>query len=315
MNERTAQFYSQKQKCQGNLTHIMDQIDDPALKKIDELYGAADYLSLFYAKRHQRNLLLIAFLGTLLTFFFLLYDEAELYGLIIACGVVIICLFVTQRLSGKWESHNHYLEYRMLAESLRVQFYLGYGGITKKVEDILPWSTKMTLPWITEVLKTVDSPEGRERKQLSEVWIREQKTYHERALAKAEHKNAINNSVCRGTLVVTVLLYFATLLFELYISSGKTIPLNIDTVRAVLKILMGTMSAVTLFMTSYYGKMALPSIIDDYRRMIALYDKAEKEIQEHGESEELIMFLAREALNENSVWYSYQSLNAADINI
>ena len=315
MDAKTAQFYSEKQKCQGNLTHIMNQIDDTALKKIDELYGAADYLSLFYAKRHQRNLLLIAFLGTLLTFFFLLYDEAEMYGLIIACGIVIVCLFVTQRLSGKWESHNHYLEYRMLAESLRVQFYLAYGGIKKKVRDIMPWSTRMTLPWIMEVLEEVDLPADGEIKTLSEVWISDQKAYHVKALAKAEHKNAINNIVCRGTLIVTVLLYFVTLLFELYISSGTSIPLNVDVIRAVLKILMGTMSAVTLFMTSYYGKMALPSIIDDYRRMIALYNKVEKEMKENGESEELILFMARESLNENSVWYSYQSLNGADINI
>ena len=61
------------------------------------------------------------------------------------------------------------------------------------------------------------------------------------------------------------------------------VPVNVDIIRAVLKILMGTMSAVTLFMTSYYGKMALPSIIDDYRRMIALYDKAKKEIEEQNQ--------------------------------
>ena len=75
------------------------------------------------------------------------------------------------------------------------------------------------------------------------------------------------------------------------------------------------MSAVTLFMSSYYGKMSLQNVIDDYRRMIGLYRQVKKEITDNGENEEVALYLARECLNENSVWYRYQSRNAADMNI
>ena len=46
--------------------------------------------------------------------------------------------------------------------------------------------------------------------------------------------------------------------------------------------------------------------------MIDLYETVEREISEKGENEELLVFLAREFLNENSTWYAYQSKNGPD---
>ena len=46
--------------------------------------------------------------------------------------------------------------------------------------------------------------------------------------------------------------------------------------------------------------MSLSNTIEDHKRMIALYTKAEENILENGESEELIPTLAREFLIENS---------------
>ena len=43
--------------------------------------------------------------------------------------------------------------------------------------------------------------------------------------------------------------------------------------------------------------------------MIELYEMAEMEISTHGETEKIIMDLAREFINENSTWYAYQSNN------
>ncbi len=315
MNKRTEQFYREKEKYRGRLAHIKSDISDPVLRQIDELYGAADGLSISYARKHQRTLLLTALLGTLLTFFFLLYDEVNLYGMIFACGVLLVFLFVISHLSSKWETHQKYLEYRVLAETMRVQFYLYSTGSNVHVRELLPWSTKTSVPWILEVLDTVDVSEPKEKQSILGFWVNDQKSYHERALEKAEHQNNINNRVCNTTLLITVGLYFATLLFELVIGKKENLSFNVENVRTVLKILLGTMSAVTLFMSSYYGKMSLQNVIEDYRIMIGLYRRVKEEITEKGESDEIALYLARECLNENSVWYRYQSRNAADMNI
>ena len=60
MNQ-TDEFYEDMEKCEIPLTHIEKGITDPTLKPIDELYGAADVLSVENAKKHQRNLWLLSF--------------------------------------------------------------------------------------------------------------------------------------------------------------------------------------------------------------------------------------------------------------
>ncbi len=312
MNEKEL-FYREKEACGIALTHIMDGVKESPLSEIDELYGAADVLSIQNAAKHRRTLLGLSVLGTLLTLAFLLYDEAELHGLILACGIMVLCLFFIRRIADRLDCHRKYLEYRVLAECLRCQFFLSFAGAVTCVAEIMPWYVREGIPWILEVLTMLPKKRPKEKHSILDCWIREQKKYHEAALKKAELKNQRDGRVARTVLAITVAVYVAALLYELIVY--KNIAANADLIRAVLKIILGTMSAITIFMGSYYGKMSLSNVIDDYKRMIALYETAEKEILKKGESEELLLFLSREFLNENSTWYAYQCKNKPDITI
>lgn len=307
------QFLQDKETCSLPLTHIMDGEADPSLQAIDEMYGAADVLSIQNANKHRRILFVLAIASTLLTFAFLLYDEAELHGLILACGVMLLSLFFIHRFANRLDCHRKYLEYRVLAECLRCQFFLLYAGISTSVLEILPWSVRKGIPWITDLLETTAEVKPPRKRPVLDCWIRDQKSYHEAALAKAIIKSRRDRRIATAVLAITILVYIAALLYELIIYEDIAVTGNADLVRALLKILLGTMSAITLFTGSYYGKMSLPNIIDDHKRMIALYETAEKEILEVGERDEELLFLAREFLNENSAWYAYQSKNGPDI--
>ena len=122
MNEKET-FYREKEECRLPLTQVMEGETDPSLQELNELFGAADVLSIENAKKHRRILLILSIIGTILTFAFLLYDEAELHGLILACGVMILCLFFVRRIANRLECHRKYLEYRVLAECLRVSSF------------------------------------------------------------------------------------------------------------------------------------------------------------------------------------------------
>ena len=90
---------------------------------------------------------------------------------------------------------------------------------------------------------------------------------------------------------------------------------QVDMIRSILKIVIGSMSAFTLFVGSYYGKMSLANEIEDHRRMSMLYEKAENEVMERGETNDLIISLAHEFLIENGIWYAYQSKNMPDLTL
>ena len=312
MNEKEL-FFQDKKACRGPLTRVAGNTEEKSLREIDELYGAADVLSIRNAEKHRRILLLMSFAGTLLTLSFLLYDEAELYGLILACGVLILCLVLIRRVSDRLDCHRKYLQYRVLAECLRVEYFLCLAAVKTKVTEILPWSLREGIPWIAEVLGELPAEEVTEKRPIKDCWVADQKKYHEEALAKAERKAKRDSVVSKAVLIVTIASYLAALAFEGLVLFKGTGALNADIVRAVLKIVLGTMSAVTLFFGSFYGKMSLSNVIEDHKRMISLYETALERIRTEGESEELIRFLAREYLNENSAWYAYQSKNTPDI--
>ncbi len=312
MNEKEI-FYKEKEECETPFTHIVGESPEPELAEIDELYGAADVLSISNSEKHRKILLALSVSGMLLTLAFLLYDEAELYGLILACGVMILFLFFIRRLSDRLDCHRKYLEYRVLAESLRVQYFLSMAGVAKPVAELLPWPVKKGLPWIRQILEEIHVPGIGEKHSVLDCWIRDQKAYHQKALRRSEAKSSRDGHIARVVVLITIVSYIAALLFELLVYRNMDVAANADTVRAILKILLGTMSAITLFTGSYYGKMSLADDIDDHARMIALYELAEEEIAQDGETEELLLSLAREFLNENSTWYAYQSKNKADI--
>ena len=84
MNRKT-QFEQDKRTYKGELTHIAKPSNDPFVNELDELYGAADALSLKNANQHRRILLALSAVGTLLTMLFLLYDEAKVPRIPCAC--------------------------------------------------------------------------------------------------------------------------------------------------------------------------------------------------------------------------------------
>ena len=331
MNKKEV-FFRDKETCRIPPAHIIEGVTESPLFEIDELFGAADALSLQNASIHRRILMALSAAGTLLTLFFLLYDEVEAHGLIIACGIMILSLFFIRHFADRRDCHRKYIEYRVLAESLRCQFFLLYAGTGKYVIEILPWSVRMGIPWIAQILEEISrKPVQAERtrgeavrgnarpavtgtkRSIIDCWVREQKRYHKEALGKTKIKSCRDGRISKVVLIITIGAYIAALVFELIVYRTHAGNGNIDLVRTILKILLGTLSAITLFTGSYYGKMSLPYEMNDHERMIALYEAAEQKILENGESEELLLFLAREFLNENSTWYAYQSKNSPDL--
>ena len=92
-------FLKDKENCKTPFTHIEGNITNPKLKEIDEMYGAADVMSIENAKNYQHYLKLLALVGTLIAFFFLLYDEAELHLLIYICIALIFILAYAKKVA------------------------------------------------------------------------------------------------------------------------------------------------------------------------------------------------------------------------
>lgn len=291
------------------------------MSRIEAVYGAADTLSTRNAKRFRQTLAAVSAAATILTMAFLLYDEMNLHWMILVCCAMLLSLFLINRLSVRLPAHRKYTEYRLLAEGLRVQAGMYRAGTGTEVREIMPETWQMSVPWTVHAITTICAGgKPPEAHPVGEEWIADQLRYHERALDRTRNTRRRNDRMMHIVVVLTVLSYIAGLLFEIFqggLFSGRPALAQdvLENGRTWLKIVMGTLSAVTIFAGNYYGKLSLEETENDHLRMVALFTTAKDAAAREGETPELLYRLAREELNENANWYAYRSVNKPDLGI
>ena len=293
---------------------------DTMTQKLEAVMQAADSLSLRFARDYRRTMGILAMLGTAVALTFLLYDEANLFWMILICGAALLAAMVTLNRAKRSAAHRRYIEYRMLAEALRVQMFLRYAGSRIETQRIMTWTEQRETPWILCAMCAVNAGKPPEKiRDIRECWVEKQQQYHEKAGQRTAGKSERNDRLLRLAGTCAIVLYFGGILFELLCGGLVSKPLipvrDPETWRMALKILLGTVSVGTLFLASYYGKMSLERKKTDHRKMEAFFRTVNRQMEQFGQTEELMELLAREELTENGNWSSYQRDNAPELNI
>lgn len=318
---RTDEFnrLSESQKKQGY--SLFEQVEvPPRVHALDSLYSSSDQLSIRYAKRYRLVLALMALFGTLLTLSFLLYDEAELHWMILATGAALLLMVISHRYAVRSACHRRYLEYRVLAESLRVQAFLKYAGSELDVPSLMPLIQQEETTWIVSALSALSAVRiDPVPHSIKDLWIVSQRDYHAKAIQKSSLKRAGSDRIVSVALILSASIYVTALILELTLF-GTFFPslahLNSpDLCRTVIKIILGGLSAGTLFIANYYGKQSLVRVETDHIKMQHFFDQMLSLIDRQGQNDKILKHLAREELNENGNWYSYQSNNTPDIDL
>ena len=318
---RTDEFNRLAKKAPASESALMpsDRETDRQLDRMEILYAKADSLSVRFAKQYRRILAALAIISTIITIAFLLYDEAELHGMILVCGGMLLLAWLVQRYGNRFASHRRYLEYRMLAEGLRVQAFLRYAGSGLCASDVLSHSAQTETGWVASALKVLSvgaAPVCAHR--IRDAWVDEQRRYHERSVGRSARAQKGSERIVRAALWVSILLYLAVLAFELI--WGGLLPFsrqiaNAEFYRTLSKLLLGSISAAALFISNYYGRLSLSRTTSDHVKMERFYAAVLDRIDRFGESEALLRLIAREELIENGNWCSYQRDNTADFNL
>ena len=294
--------------------------EDVILDRLEGCYRASSVLSANFAKVYRRSLALLAAASTILTLAFLLYDEAEAIWMIFVCGAMLAGAWFCKWYASRSACHRRYIEYRALAECCRVQAFLRYAGSPLQAADLFSWTQQEETAWILNALRilTIGLP-PKETRDIRECWVGDQERYHKKAAVDTRHKSEGSDRVVKIALIVSVTLYFAALFFELSAGGMLTRPFlhvgDPEHYRTFLKIAMGGLSAATLFISNYYGRMSLPRKLSDHDKMARFYARMGEQLTLSGQTEALLSLLAREELIENGNWCSYQRDNSPDISV
>lgn len=289
-------------------------------QSLSDVRDEADVLSLYFQRYYLSSMLLLSVCCVLLVLAFLLYDEAELRLMLVAYGIVIVSYAALYRMVLLGGFHERYIQYRVLAETLRVQSHLASLGIAGNVADNFPWTQRGDVAWaraaVGSLLSCSEETPICTEDEVKAEWIDGQVAYHRRAYERENEKAQVNDRIVAATLALTVVVYVLTCVLEAFFPQVMPIEVLSVSICSWLKISLGCISAVALFVSGYYGSLSIERKAHDHRRMSMLFERAAEVYEREPETRrELFKRLAREEIIENGTWMSYCNENRPTFNL
>ena len=203
-----------------------------------------------------------------------------------------------------------YLHFR----GVRIWYNVEYTADNKKL------NRQQETAWILCAICAINgAPQPEIQRDIRNFWVEEQREYHRKAVKKTPGQMEKHDRILGTAMKISILIYAAALVYEFAFGGLAIRPLltlnDPENGRTLLKIVLGTLSAGTLFMANYYGKMSLRRVTSDHEKMVKFFDKAAEQLDRYGQNEHLLEALAREELAENGNWCSFQRDNTPELNL
>lgn len=284
---------------------------------IDRLFAAADWLAVHFQRQVLRAMGGLSVLAALMGIAFigyshlpenLPYRDNAIYVFVILFAAGVLLARVAQRRG--W--HRRYIDYRALAEGLRVQRYWLRAGVDAATSgafahDNFLQKQDVELGWIRNVMRTaglyaIGAPER--SNDLSKVvaeWIGEpggdgQLGYFSR---KAEQCSRAHHRMQR----LTHLLLFVVIALSIFLAAFHR-RLSADATAGLVAV-MGALAIVAAARESYAHRKADKELIKQYRYMRGIFANAHRKLDAEPDPEgrrDILRALGEAALAEHAEW-------------
>jgi hypothetical protein len=285
-----------------------------ATATIDATFQAADWLAGHFQSRVTMALRAIYTLAVLMGLAIILYSDVEgqdamVYFFLAFFVVGIIVYRVSER--GAW--HRKYLDYRALAEGLRVQFYWVAGGVmagrtTKFAHDNFLQKQDVELGWIRNVMRftgrlgATSALDSAGLDFVQREWVGTphpgfgQLAYYERKAIERtglQRRTQAIGMAClwTGIAVAVMLAIFARLMSPDW--------------KSLLIVLMGILPLIAAAQGAYAQKRAEKELIKQYLFMARIFRNARRRLVEaasEGARRQILKALGDAALEEHAQW-------------
>ena len=285
----------------------------PGLQDINHLFCAADWLAIHFQQRVLHTLRATHVCVFLTGFAYLSYTDFKSdRSFIFLVLAVMILASVINYLAKRGAWHRKYLDYRTLAEGLRVQFYWAAAGVTsgnvsKFAHDNFLQMQDPELGWIRNVMRvagtecdvapstTAAGVEFSVREWIGDAQSGQLGYFSRRSSERLKHHLATQRIGKAGLWASAVAL--ALLLFI-----GAGIPVA---VRSPLVYLMGCLLLLVGVRQSYAKSTAEAELIKQYEFMRRIFHNARRRIdasETEAEQRRVLKILGDAALEEHAEW-------------
>ena len=283
------------------------------LKNINRLFCIADWLAIHYQKRTLAAFRVTHVLAFFMGLMFLLYsDMAALQYFMFAFLLFFLCAAAVQFIATRQAWHRKYLDYRALAEGLRVQFYWAAAGvnsdsISKFAHDNFLQTQDPELGWIRNVMRVAGTrcdaepavrPEGLQF--VLREWIGDPDTgqlgYFRKKALERIRKNRTTERLAKLSLLASVIVITSMVVAGSFMSAG---------LRDGLMIGMGAVLLLFGIRQAYAHSTAEKELIKQYEFMLRIFHNARRRLDHAADSTEqrqILRALGGSALDEHAEW-------------
>lgn len=310
-----AQVHSQQiaDDCYPLIVDALDEASANSVHDINRLFCQADVLAMIFQKKTTRALRVMHGLAFLMGLCFLVYADLHsqrgyLVAFLALFGVSSLLQFVGRRFG--W--HRKYLDYRALAEGLRVQFYWAVAGVdhgsnTHYAHDNFLQMQDAELGWIRNVMRVAgtrsDAMPRRNAAGLSFVlreWIggadSGQLAYFRKSIRLREQSNKTTERLGSLSLFASVILVI------IFIVSGPRMP---DAWTDPLLALMGALLLIYGIREGYSYALAEKELVKQYYFMLRLFGNSRERLDDTNDpalQRHILRALGKSALDEHGEW-------------
>ena len=293
----------------------------PALEKpggsdfVHTLFRHADWLAIHFQKRVNQGMIITHSLAVVMGLIFILYAEyggpqllVYLFLLLFGTGVVF------HQLGSRRGWHRKYLDYRALAEGLRVQHYWNLAGVVETHSAVFAYDNflqkqDVDLGWIRHVMRSASlrrdrtrPPDERWVNWVAEQWVGNLDGDYGQ-LAYYQQKSRLKTETYRKTMRLSNISLWTGILIAVVMAVAAGL-LTIDQ-RQVLLVLMGVLPLMAGVRDAYSHKKAERELIKQYRFMSKVFANARRLLDSSADlafRRRILMAVGNAALEEHAEW-------------
>lgn len=280
---------------------------------INAMFCAADVLAIHYQQRVRGTLRVTHFLAFCMGLSFILYADVQTERKFMVAFLAFFMLSaVFQAVAQRRQWHRKYLDYRALAEGLRVQFYWAVAGVRDEnesnfVHDNFLRTEEPEVGWIRNEMRVAglrsNAAPRREQSGLDFVlseWIGDgqsgQLAYFDRRTQDRLRWNRVTEGLGAISLLTSVVLILMVVVIGDRVAEEWIGPLLA---------IMGALLLIYGIRQGYAYALAEKELIKQYRFMLHLFTNAKLRIDAADRPEQqrqILRALGRAALDEHSEW-------------
>ena len=280
---------------------------------INDLYCIADWLAIHYQKKTLFTLRAGHILAFLMGLMFILFADVETapYYMYAFLSFFVIAALV-QHTAKRQGWHRKYLDYRTLAEGLRVQFYWAVAGVTNENEskythDNFLQTQDPELGWIRNVMRVAGThcdvqphmqPDGLDF--VIREWIGDRNSgqlgYFSKKSAERVGRNRLTERLGLASLITSVVVVLV------FVFASSVLP---DKWYDPLMVLMGMMLLLYGIRQGYAYATAEKDLIKQYEFMLRIFHNARRRLEnavDLAEQRQILLALGGSALDEHAEW-------------